>query len=268
MAKISQQENSLELFGSSTKRNEFIRLTSESYRHARVSTIPSLGHFERRQKGNEENSPDGFFVAYFWRHKQRRKRSSCRETLAFGNARNFVKSLGSQFGSKQNSLLPHWIDFFSHGFDWKNLHISSDHRLSWDTKDSKLKIKSTSRIQRMVDTSWNPRGELAQRGEFFCVNLSEFLRGQMIHLIQPAKSSESSEPKGEESFAKESVNPLNWLKLQMSWKSPSFSRLHVVNRFCVSVCRKPGRLMSCAERLTIGKRHMKKNIDSNVFHKG
>ena len=289
MAKISNKKTVLSVW-IKYKRNEFIRLTSsvtsESYHHARVSTIPSLGHFERRQKGNDQNSPDGFFVAYFWRHKQQRKRLhlGTRETLAFGKRLhlfqdiNFLPAekrlhLGTQetlwkaldsVGSKQirfsltELIFPSWI--------WTNLHISSDHRLSWDTKDSKLKIKSTSRIQRMVDTSWNPRGELAQRGDFFCVNLSEFAGPN-------------------DSF--DSTSQINWIKWTKRWRiicqriSESFelsqasneleeslffssARCEPVLRVCLSKTRAAYVLRRAPH---IGKRHMKKNIDSNVFHK-
>lgn len=100
-------------------RNQFIRLTSESYHHARVSTIPSLGHFERRQKGNDQNSPDGFLLPTFDAWNSKGKDLPAKKRLHLGTQETLWKALDLSLAQNKIRLLPHWIEFFSRGFDFK-----------------------------------------------------------------------------------------------------------------------------------------------------
>lgn len=78
------------------KRNEFTRLTSsvtsESYHHARVS-VPSLGHFETRQKGNDQNSPDGFLLPTFDATNSKGKDLPAKKRLHLGTQETLWKAL-------------------------------------------------------------------------------------------------------------------------------------------------------------------------------
>ena len=116
-----------------------------------------------------------------------------------------------------------------------NLDIGSD-RLSWDTKDSKLKIKSTSRIQRIVDTWWN----------FWEVSNAFLPANQWISELAFAGNSELSQASN-----------------ALSRKSPSFSRLHIVygGRVCLSKTR-AAYVLRRAPR--IGKRH-RRRISIQMF---
>lgn len=180
------------VFGSSTKE---IRLTSESYHHVRVSAIPSLGDFERH---GPRKLSWCFFCCLLWRLKHQRKRSSCQETLAFGNARNFVKSLGSQFGSKQIRFSLTELIFLSR--IWFQ-SFTSALIIDWAETPKTANLRSRAPAE---SREWSTPGG---NQEVLVLGQSVWICWKVIPFDSTSKSMNQVNQ----------VNHLNCLKLQMRW---------------------------------------------------